>query len=243
MVAASDSSPDEHSPSRGAFPDNRAAEPEAAKEWSLEELGQAYAELLREGEDPYEPPKDRPPPAIDEWVEEAHCPLSPRSILEAILFVGHPRHEPITSRDIAALMRGVRPAEIDDLVEELRQDYQREGRPYTIVSSGQGYRMTLRDEWTALHRRFLGRQREARLSQAAIDVLAIVAYNPGIARGDIERLREKPSGSILGQLVRRQLLRLERDPHKRRVAYYYPTQRFLELFHLRSLDDLPQVSE
>ncbi len=216
---------------------------EEPREWSLDELGQAYAELLQQGEDPYEPPSDQPPPEPEEEQEQSSCPLSPRSILEAILFVGHPEHRPITSREVAALMRGVRPAEIDDLVEELREDYDREQRPYTIVSVGDGYRMELREEWTPLYRKFLGRQKEARLSQAAVDVLAIVAYNPGIARHDIDRLREKPSGAILGQLVRRRLLRLERDPQKRRVVRYYPTERFLELFHLRSLDDLPQVSD
>ncbi len=214
-----------------------------AQEWSLEELGQAYAELLQQGDDPYEPPADQPPPPLEQLEEHAACPLSPRTILEAILFVGHPEHQPIGANEIAGLMRGVREAEIEALVDELREEYEREDRPYTIVSNGSGYQMVLREEWSALHRRFLGRQREARLSQAAVDVLAIVAYNPGIARADIDQLREKPSGAILGQLVRRQLLRLERDPNRRRIVYYYPTERFLKLFQLGSLDDLPQVSD
>ena len=218
-------------------------ESEAARDLSLEELGQAYAELMQSGEDPYEPPGDQPPAEDEELDEFTHCDLSPRGILEAILFVGHPENVPVTSRDVASLMRGVRAAEIDELVDELREDYEREKRPYTIVSAGAGYRLQLRDEWDSLSRRFHGRAREARLSQSALDLLAIVAYQQGIDRSAIDRLRERPSGALLNQLVRRKLLRVEREKPKSRKVRYYTTERFLELFQLTSLDDLPQISD
>src|SRR5262245_12954470 len=132
---------------------------------SLEDLGQAYAALLNKGADPYAeeggsresraPPRsggrgsqgsgDRGQETADteeevtpvlRGADEAACEVTPQSILEAMLFVGHPTGEPMTSERIAGLMRGVRPAEIDDLVRQLNEEYEAEGAPYAILSAG-----------------------------------------------------------------------------------------------------------
>lgn len=169
--------------------------------------------------------------------------VSPRTILEAMLFVGHPGHEPLTSRHVASLMRGVRPREIDDLVQELNDVYAAECSPYCIESVGAGYRLALRRELDGLRDRFYGRVKEARLSQQAIDVLALVAYNQPLTRAEIDKLRNSSSGGVLSQLVRRGLLRVERPDRKPREPIFYTTDRFLTLFGLESLDDLPQSQE
>ena len=114
---------------------------------------------------------------------------------------------------------------------------------YRVVGEGDGYRLTLRDEFRPLRNRFYGRIREARLSQAAIDVLALVAYQQSITAETIGRLRGKPSNHVLMHLVRRGLLRIERPDAKRRTPHYYTTERFLRLFNLQSLDDLPQSED
>jgi segregation and condensation protein B len=85
--------------------------------------------------------------------------------------------------------------------------------------------------------------RRVRLSQASIDTLSLVAYRQPISREDIDRLRGTKSSAILNQLVRRQLLHIERPPDKPRQAFYTTTERFLELLGLESLDDLPQQLE
>jgi segregation and condensation protein B len=144
---------------------------------------------------------------------------------------------------VASLMRGVRPAEIDSLVRELNRDYAARNCPYTIVAEGAGYRLTLREPLARLRDQFYGRARRARLSQAAIEVLAAVAYTAPITADEVSRLRGMASGHILLQLVRRQLLRLERDADRPRQARYSTTDRFLELFGLSSLDDLPRSSD
>lgn len=171
------------------------------------------------------------------------CEISPRSIVEAVLFVGHPENQPLTNKEIAKLMRGVEPSEVDDLVAELNRIYEEEECPYHIVSEGAGYRMALTGQYDALREKFYGRIKEARLSQAAIDVLAIVAYNQPITRERVDKLRGKPSSALLSQLVRRGLLRIERPDEKPRTPSYFTTQRFLEVFHLDHLDDLPHAEE
>ena len=112
-----------------------------------------------------------------------------------------------------------------------------------MIHQGGGYRLTLRKSFHPLRNRFYGRIREARLSQGAIDVLAIVAYQQPLTSEQIGRLRGKPSSHVLAQLVRRGLLRIERKDTKRRTAQYFTTDRFLQLFGMQSLEDLPQSEE
>jgi segregation and condensation protein B len=141
------------------------------------------------------------------------------------------------------MMRGVRSDEIDELVQDLNAKYQADGCPYSIVSVGAGYQLALRPEFGSLRDVFYGRIREVRLSQPVVDVLAIVAYHQPVGQETIDRLRGKPSGAILSQLVRRDLLAIERPPEKKSQPHYRTTERFLDLFDLDALSDLPRSQE
>ncbi len=175
--------------------------------------------------------------------EDACCPISPRSILEAMLFVGNRDGKPLSAARAAELMRGVTPSEIPDLVDQLNKRYAANRCPYHVTSESEGYRLTLRREFHRLRDRFYGRVREARLSQAAIDVLATVAYRQPIAAEQVNQLRGKPSNHVLAHLVHRGLLRIERQADKRRTVHYLTTERFLRLFGLETLADLPRSEE
>ncbi len=211
---------------------------------SVDQLTQAFASLLGEdqrsgesvGEDVEAP---EPSPALAGNEDDDSRRVTPESILEAILFVGHPQNEPLTSRMMASYLRGVSPQEVDALIAGLNDAYAQQQAPYEIVSHGAGYRLTLRSELLGVRDVFYGKVREARLTQAAIDLLAIVAYHQPLTRDAIERLRGQPSGAILAQLVRRQLLSVEYGAEKPRQKSYRTTERFLELFGLDSLEDLP----
>ena len=187
---------------------------------SLDKLSAAFAEMLSGGDDPYQPPAEEPAEmdlaadlsdtADDEPAPADDCELTPRTILEAMLFVGTKGNTPLTSRDVARLMRGVRPADVDLLVDQINATYTARNCPYEIAAEGAGYRMRLRDQYSRLRDRFYGKARQARLSQAAIEVLAIVAYHQPLTAHDINVWRGTPSGPILSQLVRRELLRMAR---------------------------------
>lgn len=225
---------------------------------SLDALSSAFAEMLGGGDDPY---ADAPPPAdavVDPAAElaqvlavepsaderDANCEISPVTILEAMLFVGDPENAPISPQWVAELMRGVRPAEIEAAVRELNERYRAQNRPYEIVSEGKGYRLALRPEFHALRDKCLGRDKAVKLSEAAVEVLSVVAYHGSLTADEVNKLRGKPSGALLKQLLRRQLLRLERpEGAKKKQAKFTPTRRFLDLFGLSSLDDLPRVQD
>jgi len=91
--------------------------------------------------------------------------------------------------------------------------------------------------------RLYGSTREARLSPAALDVLALVAYRQPVSRQEVESLRGCDSAGPLRQLVRLGLVALQRGEADHREVLYGTTPRFLTLFQLRSLDDLPRTEE
>lgn len=225
---------------------------------SLDELAAAFAQAM--GVKPSDATAESPPAATpglpaaiaqtpeavaasppEPAEEEAdHCPLSPQSIFEALLFVGNRQNRPLAPAQAAELMRDVAVDEIPPLVDELNRRYARCGAPYRIVGQDDGYRLVLQREFNALRNRFYGRMREARLSQAAVDVLALVAYQQPITGEAVGQQRGKPSSHVLAHLVRRGLLRVERPDPKCRTPHYRTTERFLRLFNLQSLADLPR---
>lgn len=227
-------------------------------ELSLDELGAAYARAAAEHD-----PEAFASAAIqnendhgsdDSPVETDAQPIqpsetevvTPEAIIEGALFVGHPESKSISEQRLASLMRDVTPDEVVAMIEQLNQSYRESDQALRIVRDEQGYRMTIAPEVEQVRRSFLGKVREARLSQAAIEVLALVAYQPGVAMQKIQDQRGHESGPLLNQLVRRQLLRMERvkpEGGGRATQHYYPTERFLYLFGLESLEDLPQVEE
>lgn len=188
-----------------------------------------------------DPGVDKPPATA--LAHDDNCPISPHSLLEAMLFVGNRENRPLTPARAAELMRDVVVDDIPPLVDELNRRYEGSGAPYRIIGEADGYRMTLCPEFHQLRNQFYGRVREAKLSQASVDVLALVAYQQPITGEQISHLRGKPSNHILAHLVRRGLLRIERPEPKRRTPHYRTTDRFLNLFNLQSLDDLPRSED
>ena len=225
-----------------------ATEPENVSEASApeSESPDRAESLLPDHPDSTEPADDSSERAVEldtRGDDDDSCILSPMTILEAMLFVGNRENEPLSSQRAAELMRGVTAREILDLINDLNQRYLANGCPYSIVGEGAGYRMALRRDFNPVRNRFYGRIREARLSQAAKEVLAIVAYRQPLTSEQMTTLRGTPSGHLLTQLVRRRLLQAERQPGKGRTMFYRTSDRFLQLFGLANLDDLPRSEE
>lgn len=184
------------------------------------------------------------PDAIDG--EDPQRIPTPTEIIEAALFVGHPENEPLRTTQLASLMRDVSVDEVDDAIAQLNESYKTHGQSLRIVPVDGGYRMTLSPAMENARLAFVGKIREARLNQATIEVLALAAYAPGSTANQINDRRGRESGPLLNQLVRRGLLMIERvrnEGQKRPIPHYYPTERFLHLFDLESLEDLPRMEE
>ena len=101
----------------------------------------------------------------------------------------------------------------------------------------------LRPQFRGVLERLYGAMREARLSPAALEVLALVAYRQPVGKNEIDSLRGGESATALRQLVRLGLAAVQRGDADQRQALYHTTPRFLNAFHLRSLDDLPRTGD
>jgi segregation and condensation protein B len=103
--------------------------------------------------------------------------------------------------------------------------------------------LQLRDDFAPQREGFRGQTRAAKLTPAALEVLSVVAYRQGVTGEEINKLRGSQSYALLAQLVRRQLVRVERKPGLPRGARYHTTERFNRLFGVTSPHDLPRSED
>jgi segregation and condensation protein B len=161
-------------------------------------------------------------------------------IVEALLFVGG---APLTAERAGAAVRGLTPEQLTQLIDGLNRDYRLQGRPYRVQQRAHGYEMTLQPRFRPVLDRLFGSTREARLSPIVLTVLSLVAYRQPVSKQEVDSLRGADSGAALRQLVRLGLIALQRGEAGQREICYSTTPRFLSLFKLRNLDDLPRTQE
>jgi segregation and condensation protein B len=183
------------------------------------------------------PPVASPPGSRTDDVMENTPPPPLHRILEALLFVGG---SPLTPQRAAEVVRGLGENDFHQAIDTLARAYRTQGRPYQVQLQGHGYVLALRPRFTSVREKLFGGVREARLSQSAVDVLSLVAYKQPATREEIDALRGADSNGMLRQLIRHGLVALQRDGGESR---YVTTPRFLKLFGLSSLDDLPQTQD
>ena len=167
--------------------------------------------------------------------------ISPRSVIEGALFVGG--EVSLTARKLASLIGNDAEAKLAvRLIDKLNEDYATENRPYEIRLHEGGFRMELREEFANVQARVFGLgPREVRLSPDTLEVLAFVAYNQPVTRDDINKLGQRKAQTIIRQLIRLRMVEVERTGKKKSDVEYRTGERFLKLFGLQSLDDLPQA--
>jgi segregation and condensation protein B len=168
--------------------------------------------------------------------------LRPNQIIEAALFVGGVS---LTTKKLCGLFRGdFDPNFVEQAIEVLNRRYADEGRPYSICLAEGGYRLSLRPELEPVRTRVFGvGPQEVRLSQEVLEILALVAYRQPITRAEVEAAGPENTGSVLRLLLRRELIAIQRCGEKTAEVRYVTTPRFLELFGLGRLDDLPTADE
>jgi segregation and condensation protein B len=168
-------------------------------------------------------------------------PPSPAQIVEAMLFVGG---HPLTPATACAAVRGLTPEAFQTAVDTLNRRYRAQNRPYLIQPRDGGYVLGVLPAYRGLRERLFGGPREARLSPQAVDVLSVVAYRQPVGKAEIDAVRGTDSGSVLRQLVRLGLIAVQhRAEAGTREVRYGTTPRFLQLFGLGSLDELPRLGD
>lgn len=159
--------------------------------------------------------------------------------VEAVLFA---HGEPIEADKLAAAAE-IEKETVERMVERLNDRYSEEGSAFTIGKLGGSYQMMTRPEFARYIKTAMDNRRQTPLSPAALEVLAIVAYNQPVTRGFIDQVRGVDSSGVVRSLTERDLLeehgRLNDVPG--RPIAYRTTDTFLRCFGLNSLENLPPI--
>lgn len=164
--------------------------------------------------------------------------LSLKALVESLLFVAD---EPVSIERLASVLE-VAPEQVEQALTELSDEYA--GRGLCLQRKKQQVQLVTRPEAAAWIRRFLGLEGSGKLSAAALETLAIIAYRQPVTRSDIEAVRGVNSDSVLRTLVHRGLVEEQgRLEQAGRPIIYGTTFEFLQEFGLSSLDQLPPLHE
>jgi segregation and condensation protein B len=162
-------------------------------------------------------------------------------VLEALLFS---THHPLTAGKLADLMDLPTQSPLRHAIKSLNAGYEESRRSFRIEQVAGGYQMLTLPEYgehlKALHQKEV----DSKLTKAAVETLAIIAYKQPILRADVEAIRGVACGETIRSLMEKHLVRIAgRAEEPGRPILYGTTKRFLELFGLNTLKDLPQGQE
>ncbi len=162
-------------------------------------------------------------------------------LLEAALFAAS---RPLTLDEVATLDPGAGEAAWREALAELQRAYGDGDHGVELVEIAHGWQFLTRREYAEAIERAQFALRTRRLSPAALETLAIIAYRQPVGRLEIEEIRGVDSGAVLDKLVERGLAEVvTRGEGVGRPLLYGTTPQFLEILGLRDLDDLPRLEE
>ena len=164
-----------------------------------------------------------------------------KAILEGFLFVVG--EDGLTLEQISEVLE-ISEEEAKELVKELKHDYEDELRGLRIDFLGNRFKLTTKSEHKDYYTKLIENPMTNKLSQAALETLAIIAYNEPITRVKIDNLRGVSSSQVVRKLVAKGFIKESgRSDLPGRPILYETTNEFLDYFGLSSIDDLPDMNE
>jgi segregation and condensation protein B len=161
-------------------------------------------------------------------------------IIESLLFV---TETPLTMDHLKGILEGEETTAIKGAIDMLMIEYEQRNGGFVLKQVAGGYQFRTQGRYNEWIKRLI-RPSTPRLSKAALETLAIIAYNQPIIRSNIEHIRGVDSGGVIRMLMERKLIRvLGRKEIPGRPLIYATTKHFLEVFELKDLKDLPTPKE
>lgn len=225
-------------------------EAEAAEEVVPEETEEAAAEAPPEDpeadtevpsengaeEAAVEDPADEATPAVDDWTDE--------ELVRATAALVFASPDPLSEGRLVSLLGGVTAARVRESLEALGQSLESSGLPFVLKAIAGGWRLFTAPEMSEVVTRLARARKIERISPAALETLAIIAYRQPVTKAEIEAIRGVQAGAILRSLVDRGLAKVTgRADQPGSPLQYGTTKEFLDRFELESLKDLPRDGE
>jgi segregation and condensation protein B len=158
--------------------------------------------------------------------------------LEAVLMVAD---EPLDHLSLAQAV-GSPPAAVAQALVELAAEYTEQGRGFDLREIGHGWRFYSREEYGEIVEQFVVDGQQARLTQAALETLAVVAYRQPVSRSRVSAIRGVNVDGVMRTLVSRGLVEEAGTEHETGAHLYRTTSYFLERMGLTSVDQLPEIA-
>ena len=164
-----------------------------------------------------------------------------KAVLEGLLFVVG--EDGLTIQQIEEVLN-IGEEECKELIRELKKDYEEEDRGLRIDFLGNRFKLTTKFEHREYYQKLIENPETNTLSQAALETLAIIAYNDPITRIQVDELRGVGSTSIIRKLVAKGFIKESgRSNMVGRPILYETTNEFLDYFGLSSIDELPNIDD
>jgi segregation and condensation protein B len=216
-------------------------EPMSEEELQQEAAAAAEAESRKQTEQedgPVEDSDDETPESLAE--DSAPSPIDLLT-LEALLFS---THHPLTGGRLAELLELNSTKPLRKAIKALNARYEETGRAFRIEQVAGGYQMLTLPEYGEYLKKLHQKDADAKLSKSALETLAIIAYKQPILRAEIESIRGVACGETVRSLMEKHLVKIAgRAELPGRPILYGTTKRFLEIFGLNSIKDLPQSDD
>ena len=163
------------------------------------------------------------------------------SVVEAILFASD---EPLSAERLVHIVEAGGVRQIRNCIESLNKKYTAGNFAFRIEQIAGGYQMMTLSQYNHWLKRLLRARTDTKLSQAALETLAIIAYKQPVMRADIEAIRGVAAGEVIRGLIYKGLVKIVgRAEVLGRPMLYGTTKKFLEIFGLNTLKDLPKIEE
>ena len=181
--------------------------------------------------------------AVSDIEEQSDVPdieITVESVVEAVLFASD---EPLTAERLANIVE-TSAKQIRQHIQNLNEKYKANANAFTIEQIAGGYQMLTLSPYNNWLRKLLRTRSDSKLSAAALETLAIISYKQPVIRADIEAIRGVAAGDMIRSLMYKGLVKIVgRAEVLGRPMLYGTTKKFLEIFGLNSLKDLPKIEE
>ena len=163
-----------------------------------------------------------------------------KRIIEAILFVSP---KPVSLKTLFKRLEGCSPKDVEDAMDELKKEYNLSERALEIVQVSSGFQMRTKIDYKEWVKRFV-KEKDVELTRSVLETLAAIVYRQPVTKREVDAIRGVDSSRAIKLLLNKRLIEIAgRDGEIGKAITFRTTNRFLEVYGLRSIEDLPTYKE